>query len=146
MDTRPEEIFRELKRIAPNIAFAVEWTEDRNYEWDGDGPDPRDKGYLFYDVEVSAKTIIHGEEYVGREYLGGVDGKEDEQDPDVHGYLPQMLREAVQDLMKDLPDTMSQAGKAERYLTEVLQDRYHNQNKRSSKKQPWDPRSKKLKD
>jgi hypothetical protein len=140
MDTTPEAIFRELKRIAPDIAFSVSWAEDPDYKWDGDGPDPRDHGYLFYDVDVSAKAIIHGEEYEGHEYLGGVDGTHDEQDLDVHGYLPQMLHGAVGDLLKDLPDSMSQAQAAMRYMEEILQVRYHQQ-ERPRKKQAWSPRA-----
>ena len=72
MDISPQAIFRKLKEIAPDIAFAVEWEEDPGFVWDGDGPDPRDEGYIPHDVRVSAKTIIHGEEYEGVEYLGGV--------------------------------------------------------------------------
>lgn len=141
MDTSAVAIFRELKRISPDIAFAINWEEDASYKWDGDGPDPRDEGYRFYDVKVSAKTIIHGEEYEGKEYLGGVDGKPDEQDLDVHGYLPQMLQGAVKELLGDLPDTMSQANAAMTYLDLVLHTRYANQNRRKPKrKQDWNPR------
>lgn len=145
MDTTPEAIFRELKRIAPNIAFSVDWTEDPNFKWDGDGPDPRDQGYLFYDVEVNAKTIIHGEEYEGKKYLGGVDGKPDEQDPDVHGYLPQMLQGAVADMIADLPDSMAQAHEVMKYLDDVLYARY-DQHQGISKKKPWRPRADKRKE
>lgn len=144
MDTTAPAIFRELKRIAPDIAFAVDWEEDHHFKWDGDGPDPREEGYRFYDVRVSAKTIIHGEEYEGKEYLGGVDGKPDEQDPDVHGYLPQMLLEAVASMMGDLPDTMSQALEAKKYMERVLHTRYANQNRKPKKKQTWNPRRPKL--
>jgi len=144
MDTSAVAIFRELKRIAPNISFAVDWEADPGFKWDGDGPDPRDEGYVPYDVKVSATTIIHGEEYDGKEYLGGVYDKPDEKDLDVHGYLPQMLLEAVDEMMGDLPDTMAQALEAKNYLEKVLRHRYIQQNRPKKKKQDWNPRRPKM--
>ena len=48
------ERIRKLKEIAPNIAFTVGWEEDKHHVWDYEGPDPREEGFIPYDVDVSA--------------------------------------------------------------------------------------------
>lgn len=146
MDTTAPAIFRELRRISPDIAFAINWQEDPHFEWDGDGPDPRDEGFVPYDADVTAKTIIHGEEYEGKDSLGGVYDLPGEKDLDVHGYLPGMLHSALKELLGDLPDTMSQATEAMNYLEMVMQHRHANQisKRKPKKKQTWNPRRPKL--
>lgn len=141
METSAVAIFRELKRIAPDIAFAINWEEDHHFRWDGDGPDPRYEGFVPYDVDVTAKAIIHGEEYEGKDSLGGTYDLPDEKDLDVHGYLPGMLHSALKELLEDLPDTMSQANEAMKYLERVMEYRHAHQIRRKrKKKQDWNPR------
>lgn len=104
--TTPEAIFAELRRIAPNIAFSVNWEGDPYHSWDGDGPDPREEGYEPHNVDVIAHAIVNGEDIEGRNNLGGVYDKPDERDPDIHGYLPQMLEEAAKELLTQLRDVV----------------------------------------
>ncbi len=126
----PDKIFHELKRLAPSIVFSVEHTEDPNFEWDGDGPDPAEDGYVAYDVEVRAMTIVDGEEIEGVNYLGGSYDKPHEKDPDVHGYLPQMLDASLDDLMGELSGAvLRQAKAAKKYLGEAMKRRYDAQMK-----------------
>jgi len=137
--TTPKAIFEKLSRIAPDIEFNVEWVEDPSFAWDGDGPDPREEGYIPHDVLVTASAVFDGEEKVGRAGLGGSYDKPDKQDPDIHGYLPQLLRDALRDLMEkqeitlgprewtprqEITEFLQEFRNAENYLTEVLRVRY----------------------
>lgn len=135
--TTPRAIFERLDKIAPDIDFNVEWEEDPSFEWDGEGPDPREEGYVPHDVRVSAMVVIEGKEIVGDAYLGGTYDKPDEQDPDIHGYLPQMLSEAVVNLIgrkfvfgprewspRGESKIKEQAQAAAEYLLEVMRVRH----------------------
>lgn len=120
-------VFSGLKEVAPNIAFKVRWDQDPNFRWDGDGPDPADEGYIAYDVTFSAKAIEDGELISGEAYLGGSYSKPGEHDPDVHGYLPQKLDEALEDLgnMDIRSEThRQQILAARKFLKDVMHARY----------------------
>lgn len=117
-----------LKKHAPLIAFSVSWTPDPNFVWDGDGPDPADEGYEAHDVDVFARAVVEGELMEGRDSLGGAYERPGSFDPDIHGYLPQMFQEAVDELAKLVSGaTLKQAKAASRYLTRVLQARFKEQ-------------------
>ncbi len=129
---RPRVIKNTLKKIAPSIAFVVKWIPDNNFVWDGDGPDPADEGYMAYDVDVSAMAVINGERLWGVNSLGGVYTKPDEQDPDIGGYLIQMLDEALADLqLKKLSATLrAETRAARKLLDEEAESRYQRSLKR----------------
>lgn len=122
-----------LSRIAPRIALTVTWEPDYDFVWDGDGPDPTDAGYQAYDVKVSAKTVVDGSLLVGDEYLGGSYAKPGQFDPDINGYLPQLLQEAVIALGRQIPGRRALQGlrdevkAAKEYLTTVMHRRYAEQ-------------------
>lgn len=126
----PGPIAADLRKIAPSISFSVELSEDHNYRWDGDGPDPAEDGYVPYDVDVTAKAIVDGDEIVGRASLGGHYQKPGEPDPEIGGYLPQMLQEAADELLKEIPTGRSRAGirmearEASTYLTRLMRALY----------------------
>lgn len=121
----PRKIFETLEKIAPGIAFDVEWEEDQFFDWDGAGPDPREEGFVPHDVDVYARAIQRGDLKEGRESLGGAYDKPDELDPDIHGYLPQMLDGALEQLeTKVTNDLHKQVQAARKYLKEVSQARY----------------------
>lgn len=135
--TTPRAIFEKLKKLAPLIAFSVEWIEDPYWVWDYGDPDPRERGYVAHDVDVIARAIIDGEEREGKKNLGGVYEKPGERDSDIHGYLPQMLEEAVVDLVgedlkvsprewspRPINEFLRQARAVVEYLKEVLHVRY----------------------
>src|SRR5262245_24213466 len=98
MSTSASAILANLKKLCPNISFKTTWTPDPSFRWDGDGPDPVEEGYQAYDVDVYATVIVRGDTTEGRQSLGGSYSQPGHHDPDIHGYLPQMLEEALNDL------------------------------------------------
>ncbi len=82
----------------PDIAIVVTRTRDENFQWDGDGPDPAEDGFDAYDVDVKAFSIRNGQLLEGSASLGGSYFREDEPTAEIHGYLPQMVEEAVEEL------------------------------------------------
>lgn len=119
-----ERILQDLKRIAPYLAFHVSFKEDREFEWDGDGPDPKEEGFKAYDVTVSAAVIVKGELIQSEDTLGGHYDKPGELDMDVSGYLNQMLTNALEHLFDLPPDHREQIKAALNYLNEVGRKRY----------------------
>lgn len=119
-------IITELKHIAPSIAFSVTFSRDPNFVWDGDGPDPRELGYEAYDIDVYARAIVKGEEVEGHHSLGGSYYKPGRFDPDVHGYLPQMLGDALDDVYEQLSGSVlaEEALQADLYLKYIMRKRW----------------------
>ncbi len=116
-----------LGEIAPSISFEVTWDEDVYHVWDGDGPDPREEGYVPHNVDVTASAIVKGRAIEGVNYLGGVYDYPDEQDAGIHGYLPQMMEEAVSELMeeKGFPARLKKEARAAKgFLEAELKRRY----------------------
>lgn len=97
----PKKIKQKLTEVVPSIAFKVEWEIDPYFKWDGDGPDPRNKGQFPHDVTVTASAIVNGEIVVGQDNLGGCYDAPGKTCPDVHGYLLDMLSNALDDLNKN---------------------------------------------
>ena len=121
-----KKIQKGLGQVAPSIAFSIEYTEDPHFQWDGDGPDPTDEGYVAYDVDVYARAIAGGETIEGRDSLGGTYDKPHKKDPNVGGYLIDMLGQALEDLMgqgSKLPSsTLKQAKAAIAWLKKQPRD------------------------
>ena len=123
--TAGERILRRLKEIAPQILFKVRRTVDPGFVWDGEDPDPREEGYQVYDVDVIARAIVNGEEIEGNASMGGHYDMPGDFDPDVAGYLPQMLEEAVGELTEQVKGSVvEQAQKAGAYLKEEMRALY----------------------
>lgn len=94
----------QIKLARPEIAVTVTWEHDPDFEWDADGPDPQGEGYLPYNVTVTAYRVANGDLIRGQAHLGGcysANGGQD--DPEVSGYLPQLVREAVSELDRLTP-------------------------------------------
>jgi hypothetical protein len=125
-----KEIFAKLKTIAPNVAFAVGTTPDPSFQWDGDGPDPQDNGYEPVDVDVTATAIVDGEMLTGTDNMGGHYVNDDEPDDELGGYLPQMLRDAAEDLRTSLARNSplkAELVAVEDFLKTEMRDRYNAQ-------------------
>lgn len=92
---RPKTILKRLRRIAPDVDIDVEWTPDPYFEWDGDGPDPAEEGYVAHDVEVRVTvTDQEGEQIAeGSDFLVGVYARPGEEDSE---YFTGMLYEAIE--------------------------------------------------
>ena len=93
-----QECIETLRASRPDVAITVSRAIDTNFRWDGDGPDPYLDGYDPYDVTVRASTIQAGELIEGESTLGGSYFKRDEPFNELHGYLPQMVEEAVEEM------------------------------------------------
>jgi len=144
MNTTPASIFSRLKKVAPNIAFSVAYTEDPNYRWDGDGPDPAEEGYVAYDVDVYARAIEDGEIVEGQASMGGTYEIPGEFDPDIGGYLPQMLAEAIDELKSEVRGPLrEQAFAADKFLEEVSraisEQQQEERYKQRFRKKRWTP-------
>ncbi len=97
--TTPKGILSGVRRIAPNVSIKIRWQVDRYYIWDGDGPDPVEQGYVPHNVYVSAVVVTtEGKTVFGRGVLRGVYESEGMEDPNIHGYFPQMLFTALEEL------------------------------------------------
>lgn len=102
----PKQIFNRLAEIAPSVAFKVVWTHDQDAKFSDIkqclGPNARPSQWQAWASEVNAVTIINGELFEASEYLCGTWEKARQHpgkcNPDISGYLPQMLEEALQDL------------------------------------------------
>lgn len=94
----PPKLKNDLAKVAPNLAFKVEWEIDEYFRWDGNGPDPVKRGYHPHDVDVTVMTIVGGVLVSGTDSLGGTYEKIDKVDMEIHGYLNQMLCGALEDL------------------------------------------------
>jgi hypothetical protein len=116
-----DQIFQNLKTLAPNIAFTVYRELDPLFEWDGEGPAPANLDA--YDIFVKATTIENGEIITGETNIGGCYMREDEEIGDVHGYLPQKLDEAADDLKTQLTDT-TQIDQVIAFLNQEMNDRW----------------------
>lgn len=79
----------------PEVAIVVSRSRDEHFRWDGDGPDPESEGFRAYDVTVQAITIRAGVVIKGASHLGGSYFKPSVPCGDIHGYLPQMVDEAL---------------------------------------------------
>lgn len=132
MKTSPKGILAHLRGIAPDIAISIAWEEDPNYVWDGDGPDPQEEGYVPHDVFVYARAIIQGALVEGENNLGGVYARPGEKDPDISGYFPQMVQEALDELAGSVPagHLHAQAKAGIGFLDAVLKERYEEQRSR----------------
>ena len=93
-----------LKTEHPDVHISVTRELDEYFQWDGDGPDPELDGYEAYNVDVEAMTIRNGELITGSDSLGGSYFKPDEEIGECHGYLPQMIDEALERLDEALKE------------------------------------------
>lgn len=81
-----------------DIAITVSREVDRDYQWDGDGLDPRESGMEPYTVVVTAYHIENGMLQTGESILSGCYYMPEDTIGDVDGYLPQLIDDAVDNL------------------------------------------------
>lgn len=100
---KPADLIAELAKVAPSIAIETTWEKDTDARWDMDPScgDPDD--FTAWQSEVRASAIVNGQLVSGSAYLGGTWIKYGESpakvNPEISGYLPQMIDEALQDLL-----------------------------------------------
>ena len=105
------DLLARLAAVAPSISIKTIWEHDtdcRCITKDCDMPadtDPAD--WQAWQSEVRAACIVNGSEISGSDYLGGTWEKfgDDpaESNPEISGYLPQMIEEAIKELGKQVP-------------------------------------------
>lgn len=98
MNTSP--LLGALAICAPSIAVGVQWERDDQYRWDGSGPNPKKSGLYPHDVSVRVSIIGLGRLLHGFAFLGGCYARPNRMTPsdhDVHGYLPTMVEEAIEE-------------------------------------------------
>ena len=127
----PSEIAARLAVLAPSISFSVSREIDENYRWDGDGEDPTENGFDAYTITVTARAIVDGQIVEGDSSLGGSYFQDDEPTGEIHGYLLQMLAEAVCELRDSLArlggyigQKKEQLNAALAYITDAMQKAY----------------------
>ena len=99
------ELIDALKRIAPQMTVEVIWEPDPDGEWFEENGNVRN--YECWQSEVKVQIQLNGEFFDGNAYLGGTwENKGDhpsESNPNISGYLPQMIEEAIDELIKSVP-------------------------------------------
>ena len=117
----------ELQKLAPSVCFDVSWSHDEDARWPKDCGERGD--YMPYNTDVTAKAIVEGEEIEGGACMGGTWELPDAIDPEIGGFLPQMLEEAAADLMRfEMPMELErQVSAARLFLKAVLRKRWEDQ-------------------
>jgi len=116
----PEAIFRELRRIAPDIAFSVYWSENEAIVMTQEELQQMVKeGNREYYVEASALTVMDGDVYEGKAGLTGLFYKLGDRDPDLGGSLPYLLWNATLSLSNEFKEDVPQVEAAVRYLKSI---------------------------
>ena len=101
--TERDKIVEKLRADRPEVAVSVTWEQDLSFAWDGDGPDPVEDGFVAHDVTVTVTSVRDGELVEGHSHLGGSYSEfGGPHCPDIHGYFPQMLEEAIEELDAEL--------------------------------------------
>jgi len=123
----PAEIFRELRRLAPDIAFSLFWDEN---------PTPLPiamtqeyldqmlkEGYREHAIQATALAVVDEQVHEGTVHMTGFFYKPGELDPDLFGWLPHLLWNAAISLANDFKDGFSQAEAAIKYLDGIQRAR-----------------------
>jgi hypothetical protein len=108
------ELLARLAQLAPSISIETIWEHDmdcRDITKDCDmpeGTDPAD--WQAWQSEVKASAVVNGRHVSGNAYLGGTWEKYGDDpaqsNPEISGYLPQMIQEALQNLRPSLSPAM----------------------------------------
>ena len=134
---KPTELLAHLVAVAPSIALSTHWSPDPDSDIFAPGSvfdteDPDD--WQCWQSEVRASAIAAGRLVTGSDYLSDVwerfGDAPAESNPDVSGYLPQMVEEALADLANhpDLPGNLhAEIETARAAVAAEMQARYDEQ-------------------
>ena len=131
----PKRIISQLATIAPMVAIEVEWSEDTDARWEGSWTKGEDRnGWKAWQSDVKATVIQNGKILTGTGSLGGTWEKFGEHpsdtNPDISGYFPQKLLEALQEIGPQLTKPCEFEHSllmAIDFMKREIQDRYYGQ-------------------
>lgn len=99
---KPHELMNALREAAPHVVFEVKWERDPAARRDIDDPTLNEDDFECWQSDVSATTIVGGRFVGGNEYLCGTwerfGDHPSKSNPDISGYLPQMLLGAAEEV------------------------------------------------
>lgn len=117
---KASDLLARLAAIAPSVSIEILWSHDSDLSdirKDCDMPadtDPND--WQAWQSEVRASAIVGGKTVSGSAYLGGTWEKACDHpaksNPEISGYLPQMIYEALGDLLALAPELSEQINAA----------------------------------
>jgi len=123
-----------LARLAPSIALETIWEHDEDARWDIEDPELDANDYQAWQSEVRATAIIGGNAVTKSAHLCGTWEKfgdhPSKSNPDISGYLPQMIEEALTELGQQLPQPSAvwlECAAAIAYVKGEMQRRYDEQ-------------------
>jgi len=126
-----KELIQKLNEIAPSIAIETIWSQDTNASWRDAGDwtkGQQAKNWFPWQSEVRATAISNGKLITGHAYLGATwerRGKDPaESNPDISGYLPQMIWKALDELDTVEPALLKQKDAAIALIDKEMSDRY----------------------
>lgn len=130
-------LLERLAAVAPQIAIETIWQYDHDEPWEGDWTKGEDQAdWQCWQSEVRASAICAGQLIEGSAHLGGTWEKYGDcpsrTNPDISGYLPQMIDEALDELKLQCPkagNTSRQITKAISLLKTEMRERYEAQRK-----------------
>lgn len=119
-----EAVIKELKVIAPSFCFEAQWDRDESY-CDA-------QGCYLHDVVVTVYGISKGDLYFGASRIASIHAKPEDEDPDIHGNLPQMVEDALEDIpWESFPNSVqAELKKASKYIHSVIVRRGERQQRR----------------
>lgn len=109
---KPAELLATLAKVAPSVAIETIWQHDNDIhpdirkDCDGfENEDPDD--WRAWRSEVRASAVVDGKSISGSSHLGGTWEKAVDHpaksNPSISGYLPQMIEEALRELLNKTP-------------------------------------------
>jgi len=94
-----ESLFQVLRNIAPTVVFSLDWSPDNDTVWESEYGEQED--LMSYIADVSVVAILEGVMVKSNIYLGDCWEVPGDFDEDIGGYLPQMLKESADNLLRE---------------------------------------------
>jgi hypothetical protein len=132
-------LLTEIEKLAPSLVVVTYWELDEEYKWEpaltAQGLEEED--FCAWEVEVRITGIAEGRFHTGSGWLSGCllewGVSPSTGDPEVGGYFPQLLREALEDLLQwhaRLPlDTREQMAALLNYVNKYMHEEWEAQQK-----------------
>ncbi len=108
-DRSASELIALVASVAPMIAIQTIWERDEDARWDIEDDTLDADDFTAWQSEVRATVIVAGRMVHGSAYMGGTWEKfgdaPSKSNPDIGGYFPQMLVEALRELRTNQSDS-----------------------------------------